>query len=773
MKGISYISIMTRLLLLIAMFPLFVVGQSISGTISDAKTGELLTGAHVRITHLEFGTTSDTFGRYTMEIAPGTYAVEVTFIGYEPALVRTVEVGPGSTKLDLELIPQNEFLSAVTVTAGKFDQRLDEVTVSMDIVTPRLIEQKNTYEVQNVLRQYSGINITDDQANIRGGSGWSYGAGTRVQVLVDDLPLIDGGSGQVQWKSVPTELVDQIEVIKGASSALYGSSALNGVINVRTKAASDTLLTELTLFTGAYGNPPREELKWWSGLRTVSGLNWRSSWTDGADGFVIGGHALRDDGFEYQVEDHRIRLEGGWTHRAAGTPWEYGVNANLNYRKSGDALIWNSEDEGYVPLDSSSTITEANFVYVDPFVIWRNGRWKHQLKGRFMTNRNTSRSETNVYDNSFDTYFTEYQAQYFLNEDFALTGGWVNQWVQSIAELFQGEHSSYNLAGYLQLDKKFGKLNFSLGGRYEYFRLDDDTYAQPVLRSGVNYAIGRTSFLRASFGQGYRFPSMAEKYTFTNVGAIWIYPNEELQPESGWSAEVGFKQGLQIGALKGFIDLAGFWMRYNDMMEFTFARWVENNDINQFFGLGFKSVNIGTTDINGFELSTALQYDRGKSRWQLMGGYTFMNPTIQDPNEIFATAFAIGTLWPDSLTYANTSSDPSGILKYRYQHLLKLDLQFDRGPWTAGASLRTNDFMANVDQIFVSDLFASQVPGIGTSRARLSSGDVIWDFRVGYAFTEHLNIRLLVENAFNREVLIRPAKLGPPVRYSIQFSARI
>lgn len=773
MKCFSYFGIMKRILIGLFLLPLWVSAQSITGTVQDASTGEPLIGAHIRIPDFEYGTVTDGNGNFNIDLFPGTYTLEVSFIGYDVLMVSNIELGEEAVDLELRLDPINEYLSTVTVTAGKFDQRLDEVTVSMDIIKPRIIEQKNTYEVQNVLQQYSGINITDDQANIRGGSGWSYGAGTRVQVLIDDMPLIDGGSGQVQWKAVPTELVDQIEVIKGASSALYGSSALNGVINVRTKAPSDTLVTELTLFSGAYGNPARDELKWWDGLQTVSGLNWRTSWTEGADGFVIGGHALRDDGYEYNVEDHRIRLEGGWTHRAVGTPWEYGLNVNLNYRKSGDALIWNSESEGYIPLDSSSTITEANFVYLDPHVTWRGDRWVHRFKGRFMTNQNTSRSESNNYDNSFLTYYTEYQAQYFLNEDFALTGGWVNTWTQSNAELFQGEHSSYNLAGYVQLDKKFGKLNFSAGGRYEYFRLDEDTYGQPVFRSGINYAVGKASFIRASFGQGYRFPSMAEKYTYTNVGAIWIYPNEELKPESGWSAELGFKQGLQVGKLKGFVDIAGFWMRYNDMMEFTFARWADITDINQFFGLGFKSVNIGTTDIQGFEISTALEYTHGKNRWQLFGGYTFMSPTIADPNEVFATAFAIGELWPDSLTYANTSSDPSGVLKYRYQHLIKFDLQYDRGPWTLGASTRMNDFMANVDQIFVSDLFASQVPGIGSSRARLNSGDVVWDFRIGYAFNSNFKLRFLVENAFNREVLVRPAKLGPPVRYVLQLNARI
>jgi len=68
----------------------------------------------------------------------------------------------------------------------------------------------------------------------QGGSGYSYGAGSRVLVLVDDLPLLSPDAGDVKWDYLPVENISQVEIIKGASSVLYGSSALNGIINVRT-----------------------------------------------------------------------------------------------------------------------------------------------------------------------------------------------------------------------------------------------------------------------------------------------------------------------------------------------------------------------------------------------------------------------------------------------------------------------------------------------------------------------------------------------------------
>ena len=98
-----------------------------------------------------------------------------------------------------------EELGVVVVSAGRFEQKIEEITVSMEVVKPALIENKNTTNIQTAVDQIPGVNITDGQANIRGGSGWSYGAGTRVEVLDDDMPLISGDAGQVQWKLIATE----------------------------------------------------------------------------------------------------------------------------------------------------------------------------------------------------------------------------------------------------------------------------------------------------------------------------------------------------------------------------------------------------------------------------------------------------------------------------------------------------------------------------------------------------------------------------------------
>ena len=114
----------------------------------------------------------------------------------------------------------------IVISAGKFEQKLEEVTVSMDVIKPSLIENKNSTDLEVLMNQSPGVQVIDGQANIRGGSGWSYNTGSRVLVMIDDMPLLSGDRGTVEWNLIPMENISQIEVIKGASSVLFGSCLL-------------------------------------------------------------------------------------------------------------------------------------------------------------------------------------------------------------------------------------------------------------------------------------------------------------------------------------------------------------------------------------------------------------------------------------------------------------------------------------------------------------------------------------------------------------------
>ena len=113
---------------------------------------------------------------------------------------------------------------------------------------------------------------------------------------------------------------------------------------------------------------------------------------------------------------------------------------------------------------------------------------------------------------------------------------------------------------------------------------------KPVFRLGANYQLSQATFLRASWGQGYRYPTIAEQFIFTNAGGLNIFPNPSLKSETGWSSEIGVKQGFKIGEWNGYVDIAAFWSEYQGMMEFQSV---------QLGFFAFQSLNIGDTRIIG------------------------------------------------------------------------------------------------------------------------------------------------------------------------------
>ena len=147
----------------------------------------------------------------------------------------------GDKTLEIRLEPDVASIGTAVVSAGRYEQDLGEVSVSIDVLPPELVNQGAPTSADQSLSRTPGVTIVDSEPQIRGGSGYSFGAGSRVAVLLDGLPVLSGDAGRPTWGFLPLENLEQVEVVKGASSVLYGSSALSGVIQFRTAYGPGTL----------------------------------------------------------------------------------------------------------------------------------------------------------------------------------------------------------------------------------------------------------------------------------------------------------------------------------------------------------------------------------------------------------------------------------------------------------------------------------------------------------------------------------------------------
>lgn len=756
----------TALLCIITFF--YADAQTLTGTVQDSKTDETLVMVNI-LGPERRGTVTNNDGFFTLQLAEGTSKIQVSFIGYE-AQEMEVSLKKGETKnIAIKLVPRNEVLETVVISAGKFEQRVEETTVSLEVIKPNIVVEKNTISLEDAFQQVPGVAVLDDQVNIRSGSGWSFGAGSRVLMMVDDMPLMSPDASQIQWKLLPNEAIYQMEVIKGAASALYGTSAMGGLINVRTASPKLEPYTEVALFGGTYDKPKRKELVWWDSPQKLGGFTFIHARKVGTADVTLSGNFTRDEGFRYQEIDDRNRINiktQFYPEKVKGLTW--GINTSVLYAETGNALLWYDYNNAYISRDSSTTLSSGWDYYIDPFVSYRHGRGKHTLRGRYMgINNNAANKETN-YANNSTYYYSEYQYQHFLSDDLWVTAGAVGALGYSQSEVFAGYHESANGAGFIQVDKKFNRLSVSGGFRYEAFRLDDRTFSKPVFRAGVNYKVAEATFLRASYGGGYRFPSMAEVYTSTNVGSTGVYPNHELLPESGWSAEIGIKQGFQVSdTWKGLFDFSAFINHFDNMTEFSFGFWGDSP--NPFNNIGFKSLNVGPTEITGFEATVTSQGKIGPVSLRLLTGYAFMNPITLDPNYVYATYIKSGG-GSEDVSYESTSSNPANnVLKYRYKQLFRFDVQLEYKGFGLGTSIRYNDYMQNIDKVFEESLGTFELfPGVKESRQINPDGDLVFDMRAYYDISTSWRVSFIVDNLTNREVVQRPSQLGPPRKYTVQ-----
>lgn len=772
--------------LVLLILPFFSIAQKsiLKGTVKDAETGQTLPGVNV-VVNKTTGVATDIDGNYTLTLDKGTYSIAFRFIGYNEE-IRLINLKEGEIQeLNMALSTESRVLDAVVVSAGKFEQKLSDVTVSMEVIKADFIQNTNVTSLEEGLQKIPGLNIMDKQPSIRGGSGYSYGAGSRVLFLIDDMPMITGASGEARWDFAPIENVQQVEVIKGASSALYGSSALNGVINYRTSYPGTVPRTYITSISGLYAKPAREEIAWWGNNAPIFGsTRFLHSRQAGNFDITFGGFVSSNNGYRTNNQEERYRLNGSVRYRDKKVKGlSYEMNANYMRRIGDIFLLWQDGDTGVYKC-SESFMQQINNSYLNlyPSVVWFvNDSTKHSLKGRYFQVRNTNNTEQNNYDNMYYAEYDFYKG--FPSKGLNWTNGICGNYNESVAEIYGAlKHFGSSLGFFSQADKKFNRLKLSLGGRIEGYRIDEDELKfKPVFRSGLNYAVTEQSFLRASFGMGYRYPTIAERYTATSTGDLNVFPNPNLQPETGYSGEIGFKQGFRIWGWNGYADVAGFYTRYKNMIEFMFGYHnpdsitlvpFPNTDPGYFLNwVGFKAENVRNAEISGFEIVVTGEGDFIGLPASLLLGYTYNNPIDLDASG-------------DSLT-----STKDNILKYRFYHSAKADFSVEFKKLMLGANFEYQSNIINIDKAFedtvrgpdgITPLFnpatgeyAMILPGLKEYRQLHNKGFVVFDFRIGWKINEMIHVNFTAKNVFNKEYMMRPGDVQAPRTFIIQLTLKV
>jgi iron complex outermembrane receptor protein len=771
----------------------------LNGVVTDQSTGKPLYGVKIYASTGE-KQLSDFDGKFSFSNT--TLPLKLVFNLLEYRIDTLVVSSLGTINYAMRLNEKTE--QTVVVSANKRAQKIEEIPISLEVIKPRLIENKGMVNLEQAVEQTPGVFTMDGQVSIRGGSGFAYGAGSRVMMLWNGLPLLSGYAGDTQWNAIPIEQASQVEVIKGASSVLYGSGALNGVIALSEKEPGLKPETKIRVQTGIYDNPRRKSMQWWGkdSAQRFNPMNqqvevFRSQMFK-RTGYTLSTVFYNDQGYRQGETETRGRISGTLYLRPLKIErLKAGISFNYQLHKTGNFLIWQSADQGYTPSGGADTSNPAstltfnlsNRLFIDPYVKYIDKHNnKHTLKTRayLTTNQNISNEQQS---NGAVVYIADYNFQRNFKSGGTLVSGLFGTHNVVFSNLF-GDHSSNNAAAYAQYDHHIGKFDFTGGMRAEYFTMDnkkgDSDFKignkvlpfYPVFRAGAHYELQKYTHLRASFGQGIRYPSVGERFTSTSVGALNIFPNATLQPETGWAAEIGIKQGVKMGDWKGMIDVSGFINNYNNMIEFSFGTFNPTNgnsidgstsegviEFNQLLSqgytfndlIGFRAQNVEKARITGVELSFNSTGKINDVEIVSLIGYTYMNPISLNADQ----------------KYIASNSDSGNMLKYRFRHLVRADVEAVYKKWGVGISNRYNSHMRNVDKVFEDDVAGTFIlPGLKEYRQVYNKGNITFDARISYQCTDLLKVSFIANNIFNSETSSRPGDIQAPRNFLVQLAMK-
>lgn len=503
---------------------------------------------------------------------------------------------------------------SVKVTASRVEQELQDVNMSVSVITAKEIEQSEARTIGELLKDVPGVRINNDgsqgmkRIQIRGEDTF------RTLVLIDGQKISEHKSMSGSPMLIDPSAVERIEVIKGPASVLYGSDAIGGVVNIITKkGGAKAFQADVSVGgdTSSYGR---------QAAASISGS---------AEGWHYRVGAAYEKG-----ED--LRTAAG---KMKGTDFESkSANAFLAYDFTKDIQAGITLDYFDHEFNSISVTTPGFYVHVP--------EWKRTKAGAFYEQKNVSdylsrvrldafyqkneKSMVNfvpassmgapmdiqpMADNTIDQYGFSAQADWQLGDNHTLITGYefeydkldatsTTQYNMKMSQMMPGMKDyryqriiPYNgtwqsHAAFAAMESTVGDFVFNYGARYTYVKSDIDSgsanrreldahgrYAagqvtadptrdvaaasnhddKVVFNFGVLYKGIEDVTLRASWAQGFRAPILQERYIPTSMGSTsTTYGNPDLKPETSNNFELGaryLKGGLSLDAAT-FLSLA-------------------------------------------------------------------------------------------------------------------------------------------------------------------------------------------------------------------------
>jgi outer membrane receptor for ferrienterochelin and colicins len=709
---------------------------SLSGQITDAENGSPLLGATIRLKGTALGANSREEGKFEMKnITPGKYEAFVTYVGYESQNISiTIESGK-ETSISIQLSEKILETGEVVVSANKRVQQVQEVPISISVVDLKTIEQRNITEMNEVFQYVPGVQMNGEQVSIRGSSGFALGVGSRVALLIDGFPFLSGDSGEMKLDALSTQVIKQVEVVKGAGSALYGTSALGGVINIITKEPSKEPELKLRAFSGVFTKPKYDSWIYQDELSMQSGADVSYSQRFSDLGVLFSAGIVDDQSYRDFDDALRYNLFGKVNYKFNDFN-ELSILSSFASSDHADWVYWNSLDSATLPptdVNRNDRILSTKFNIAGQYdLIFNSNHFLVVKTGMYNTSFELNRSKNDEEYRASDasSINTEVQMNSRFAGGFLLTSG-LNYVYNNVDSFTYGDHYQNIIAFYSQAELKlYDKLLMTLGARADYEKTEgseDNFELSPKI--GFSYEAPFGTHFRLSAGRGFRAPMVAEKYAAIDYSGFSVVPNIDLKPEVSWSAEFGLMHDLEVFGSPVKIDLSIFDNEFSELIEPSFD--TENNSAE------IKFKNVTKARILGAEIDI---------KAFLFG--------------MFGIETALSAMDPRDLTLDET-------LKYRSKYLWYNRIYIPFGDFELQADYRYISEIVNVDE-----LLQIYIPNVKDRvAAHVLDARLIWNSEnlTGIPLRFTLNAKNLLDYYYLEMV----GNLAPSRYISLQIDAAI
>ncbi len=506
----------------------------ITGKVTDVL-GEPLAGAHIAAKgQRDVATVTDLDGNYRLVVQPGNCLLQVSYVGYVPQQVTITDVRD-EMHFNVRLAADQTSLEQVVVTATMTPKTLKDVPVVTRLITSDDIQKTDATNIQDMLTQELpgvefGFAMSQETSLNMGGFG-----GNAVLFLVDGERLAGETMDNTDYNRLNLDNVGRVEIVKGAASALYGSNAVGGVINIISRESTQPWTASIN---SRYCNEGDE---WRHGGNVSFNVGRWNSQTSYQQTKIDNINLPTDE--PSALEKATALLEGRELPPTRSKLSRLYGNENYNVK---ERITFTANEHlkfvgrgSYFYRESLRDTYEYHFhgysgglkgVYD-----WKDGRRLEASYGFDQYDKaNFQPDGTRTHDHDYTN--TQHVAHLLYNQAFGdnvLTVGadYMHDYLTTYQFLDNSDHTQSNCDAYVQFDYNPTKqLNLVGSVRYDYFSASSKQAT--TARLAAMYKWQHFSF-RASYAGGFRAPTLKEmymQYDMGNMGYI-ICGNPELDPE--------------------------------------------------------------------------------------------------------------------------------------------------------------------------------------------------------------------------------------------------